>query len=452
MTDPLDVAEFKRILDIGLGRAVIYLQNHDATPYRDAILNACLHNTAYDRQVEGTRAEYMLDVVRLTGETEYYREHVLNALSTHEYEDWDVQQQIMFATILAGEGDERARQAVYDTVVRHMNDELLGSVLINLDGMEGLAFILERLAETQSKPSFSGFDTEYLIGVLEDREGIKQAQRKLKQYSASNPHVASLVQAGFDARERRKQARRKRPHPAKYSYQDVKLWMENPDTLKSPPISWVVWGKYASEEDLVQAARDLLQVADNETQRILAYVQIFRHRCFPLAPDRLIEWAKLIGGKPILQPDGSFDPEARISYLVLSSLSLYAHAEVRALALWMIEQSKQAGRAVGLLAANYQQGDWQLIKSLTRQNLNNENYHSLGFSVEGVFKQHPSTDAISALLDVYEYGPCSNCRRRFVECLDSLDAVPAWMLDECKYDANHDLRQLARNNFQHPAK
>jgi hypothetical protein len=34
--------------------------------------------------------------------------------------------------------------------------------------------------------------------------------------------------------------------------------------------------------------------------------------------------------------------------------------------------------------------------------------------------------------------------------LASLNAVPDWMLEECKHDANIDLRQLAYNDFKHP--
>ena len=443
----LESAEFKRILDIGLGRAILYLQNHDSTPHRDAILNACLHNTAMDRQVEGTRSQYMTDVVRLTGDMEFYREQVFSALSAGGYDDYDTQHQLVFASILAGEGDERARQIVYDTIQRNIDDDILPLVLINMDGLQGFTFIVERLLETQREVSDLDFTVEHLIDVLEDRDGIKQTQRKLKQYIAQNPQAAPLIQAAFSRREQGKQAFRKRRNPEHFSYEDVKIWMDSPDTLKSPPVHWVVWGQHSTVEELDRAAQDFLQVDDADTRRIWAYVQIFRDRVFPLEPDRLIEWAKHLGEKPIRRSDGTVDHEARMPYYALSSLSLLTHPKVRAFALSMIEQSKEAGRVVRLLAANYQKGDWQFIASLTSQNLDNEDYHSLEYSVEDVFKAHPSDEAIPALTNLYEHGPTSTCRRRVVQYLDSLDAVPDWMREECRYDSNADLREFARQYF-----
>jgi hypothetical protein len=39
----LPVEEFEWILRIGLGRAILHLQKHDSKPYRDVMLDACLH-------------------------------------------------------------------------------------------------------------------------------------------------------------------------------------------------------------------------------------------------------------------------------------------------------------------------------------------------------------------------------------------------------------------------
>jgi hypothetical protein len=41
-----EAQEFERLLHIGLGRAILFAQQNDLSPYRDLILHACLHNTA----------------------------------------------------------------------------------------------------------------------------------------------------------------------------------------------------------------------------------------------------------------------------------------------------------------------------------------------------------------------------------------------------------------------
>lgn len=75
----MGIAEFAPILTIGLGRALLHLREHDAAPYRKAILHACLHSMVYDRQTEHSREQYLLDIINLTGERDFYRSHILAA-------------------------------------------------------------------------------------------------------------------------------------------------------------------------------------------------------------------------------------------------------------------------------------------------------------------------------------------------------------------------------------
>jgi hypothetical protein len=56
----MEVRELERLLHIGPGRAILFAQANNLTPYHDLILHACLHNTAYDPQCEGSRAWFSL--------------------------------------------------------------------------------------------------------------------------------------------------------------------------------------------------------------------------------------------------------------------------------------------------------------------------------------------------------------------------------------------------------
>jgi hypothetical protein len=49
----MQLSQFEYTLKLGLGRPLVYLHTHDATPYHDVILDACLRNTSYDPQIEG---------------------------------------------------------------------------------------------------------------------------------------------------------------------------------------------------------------------------------------------------------------------------------------------------------------------------------------------------------------------------------------------------------------
>src|SRR5581483_4695368 len=77
-----DLIAFQGWLRKGLGRAVLHLKEHDSRPYKDAILEHCLHNPAYDRQCEDMRTEYLFDLMRVTGDEPYFRDAILCALTT----------------------------------------------------------------------------------------------------------------------------------------------------------------------------------------------------------------------------------------------------------------------------------------------------------------------------------------------------------------------------------
>jgi hypothetical protein len=96
--------EFERVLGLGLGRAILFLRQHDATPYRDVILDACTHWTGYDQQVEGTRTPYLLDVLDATGELERYVEPILAAFRTTA----DERDQEQLVRLVAGLAEARS--------------------------------------------------------------------------------------------------------------------------------------------------------------------------------------------------------------------------------------------------------------------------------------------------------------------------------------------------------
>jgi hypothetical protein len=214
-------------------------------------------------------------------------------------------------------------------------------------------------------------------------------------------------------------------------YRDVIL-----EACKKRQFGWMQWGNKTSEEDLLKAAQDLLK--EENPKLLLSYLDIFRHRPFPL------DFSKLVF---LAQHDDERVPYDRMSIFSLSALENITHPDVRALALKMIAENNRIGRAVGLLQRNFEDNDWKLLESITVRELERDEYHSLGMSIEDIFKINPSPEAAQTFLNVYERCPCSQCRRRFVEILHSLNALPVSLLEECKFDANFDLREQVENGF-----
>jgi hypothetical protein len=93
------------------------------------------------------------------------------------------------------------------------------------------------------------------------------------------------------------------------------------------------------------------------------------------------------------------------------------------------------------LINNYRVGDYALIKTAINTEQDEDELHAIGGKLLDVVNAHPTENAASTLITMYEQGVCSECREDVVDCLLSLDALPAWMRNECRYDANLDLRE-----------
>lgn len=66
---------------------------------------------AYDPQCKGDRADWMLEIVELTGNEELYHQCILEALPDAT-DFWDVQQLVELAAALARCGFPQARRAI----------------------------------------------------------------------------------------------------------------------------------------------------------------------------------------------------------------------------------------------------------------------------------------------------------------------------------------------------
>lgn len=102
--------------------------------------------------------------------------------------------------------------------------------------------------------------------------------------------------------------------------------------------------------------------------------------------------------------------------------------------------SFQRGRAADLLVRNAAPGDVALLSGLLATRQDDDELHGLGFGLLDWLAAHPAPDAASALVAIYEYDPCSLCRERAVERLHEINALPNWLVEECRYDANLNLR------------
>ncbi len=411
---------------------ILHLRQHNTAPYRDVILNACLHNITFDPQVEDYKTDYLMEIIDLTPTPDFYHDRIRQATAhmDGQTDGRDAGHLVALTRYLAQRGDGEARQILYDVFLKNLEDEdtLGAGAIIEVDGVAGFIFVVDKIAAIKRKEA-EPYAHGFLVFDLEEAIGESEAQAALATLRATNPNVDYYLHLVESHKITRRSASRHRAAVKGLSYTEIKRRIESGKSF-----SFLMnWGQTADQQDFLQAAEDLCQ--QDDPQQIFRYLWIFRKRPFPLDPQRLFRLMDVQ------------HPFLSIPAITLSVLGDMQHPAVRDFGLRLIRERRFSGHAVRLLAQNFAPGDWTLIERLSAEALDDETYHSLTISVKYVFEQHPDPAAAPTLLNIYEYGPCSFCREQILLMLKSLGTLSQTIQDECRYDSNPVIRELARNDF-----
>jgi hypothetical protein len=415
----MDEKEFRRLLHLGLGRAILYAKDHDVEKFRDVILDACLHCYAYDPQSEGTRADYMLELVNLMPEKEFLCGEILKALAGSG-DDWDAAQRFRFAACLAFDGNELAKQVMYRNYKPgpRMGDGI-GINFVQMDGLDGLLFAAEKMgALLMVKPE--GVDVGWLLGHSINEFGEREVWEALKKAGVQNPCIEAY-QSEAKALEERRQGKSRVSIEA--SYEQLK------PKLPEMTFTWITsWGERASDVEIERAAHGLVAARDPKDQ--LGHLRIFARRRFPLDIKILLRLVDV--------------DQERVGFAAAKALSQITHPAVRELALRLVDtRARWRGEAIELLARNFQPGDHSVAWDWFKAEQDLEVKHSMGMDLTDFWEHHPDEESEVAMLrDLYQLGPCSFCREKSVRRLIELNALTEEMRAECAFDANDEIREL----------
>jgi hypothetical protein len=412
--------ELERLLRRGLGRAVLFLEGHDARSFRDILLDTCIHNWVYD-WLEGHRAQYMYDVLVATGEPEWYAPHIRYSLLT-AVDEVSLDQLFGIARRLAQNTDPAMRQAMQMAFEQSITKrDMTGAEdLVALDGLAGYRFVAGLLMR-HPLPEEELWQEHGLLEDVEKHTGYEALEAACNDDAALAAYVARVRRQRVEQEAERRRER----IPPPMSYEEVRQRVEAPGPASMGPTRWM---ETADEEMVRRLADDLL--AETDAERLKKLLRLFEWRAFPLDPKRFIRIAR----------EADF-PVNRRAVRVLRHV---AHPEVRALALELLASAERAGEGVELLVKNYQEGDYDRVANVVFRQQTPDDLHFLGLQLTHFAEAHPDSEAVPLLQHLYEEGPCGMCRRHTVKLLALLNALPAWMREECRWDAYDGVREFMR--------
>ena len=419
------LAEFDKQLAQGRGGVALYLQQNLPLPdeYRDALLYACLHDLRYDYQVEDTRSFYLFTLIELTGDSDFYREHIFAAIP--EINDENFHQLMTFLCLFAEREDSEARSLLYTTFEKQAKTakEISGGdLLVSLDGVDGLMFLVDRYADEEIGYSLSDFD--FLLDDPETREGKAIVHQRIEHLCTENALRLAWWKALKTYREEKGQPRPQAPKRTTLTYEEFRALIKRQGGKRSG--HW--WSKNATDEERLRAAKDLLLETDPDV--LPSLLQVFSRVPFPLDPAPLIPLAT--------------SNDENIAWQTQCLLANLKSPTIRAFTLQLLMPPRPPVFSLDLLTRNYRSGDEQIaldiLQSVTDSDRNTR--HRVCFETEEFITAHPSDLSVTIAILIYETTPCSCCRGRAIKILVALNALPKWIREEAKFDTDETTREL----------
>jgi hypothetical protein len=415
-SDRPTLAEQEDALCKGLGRALIWAKACllDA----DLLLQACLNDRRFDRQIDEVRANWLWRIIKASGNAKAFREPLLASLS--EIDEDQAYQRCGLAYHYAAAGDVTFREQLYELFAQQPLPDcecLAEEELIRLDGADAFLVIVKKRGQELSSRTWDWHDA-CPCDELEKQILLEQVRNLLE--TSPDEDIQRYFQAWEQSRVRcqnnelsyREQVKLLRP-------EDI---ISAAESTEPKYIGFRTWGRTAAVEDLNYVFQRFLQTEN--LAALAQYLMVFSDRAYPRLEPKVFQLCE------------SLDDKVRIR--AFGALSQCQAPAVRKYAESFLQSGIERGGMAELFERNFLPGDEQrLLEALNLPDSEDE-LHWLLMSLADVLEENAIADATDLGIICYALQPCATCRGRIAKLLIERQAAPAWLIndyqDDCEYE------------------
>lgn len=422
---PLSKAAFARALRTGHGRAIQHINEYGSSGLASTIIKACVTSISYDPQLEADRAPWLfsiVDRVKLSANVVQAIQALENKPPLEDF--WGSVQRSAILKELAAAGSVDAKSLLYSSFARSPNTaNVIGAQqIIELDGLDGLVYVSRQIGQwMQADPDF--WDDDTLITEFDASTQGNAGLAALEREAAADPNIATYLSG----------IRKKHDSLSRPSKRVDAMFSEGEDVVtyiqKSPreQCYWLRgWGNRATSDQLEVVFFAL--VASRESEQVKRLFRCFAKISIPRFDSRLLRWID--------------HPDASVQRAAVAALAHITHGEIRKVAHRLIAGGSIA-HGVALLVNNFQRGDFLWCAMHLSPLADADETHHLVEHLLDLCEAHPGQEALDCLLYVYEFSPCSTCRKRAVKALIDTNTAPGWVLTESAFDADPETQKLS---------
>ncbi len=413
---PRSREEFRRALATGHGRAKIHVARFGAAEFREEILEAATVCKVYDPQCEGTRADWLAELCLAAGV-----EQAVVALPVPK-ERWEIEHRADLMKELAARGVAGAREALYACFgpAEHSCDVHAIEPIVALDGETGLLFVARALGSKDAAEREKRISS-YPLSLFDDGHGEGAGRKLLESAAATEPSVRAYLDA-LDAEEELERGHAEPRTQVRKSLEQV-LDAIRTNTRESRFFHGSHWGRRATREELQRVLEALL--ASSDPREMEGALRCLGGAGLPPLDPRIFELTR------------HEDDEVR--YWAGRVLSKHSLPGVRACGLEALARGDLLV-ALEILTRSAQVDDIEALVAALRPLEERDQEHGVGYAILDLFEHSPEVRDARLALHVYERTPCMNCRETSVDFLVGRGEAPQWLLEECAFDADEDIR------------
>ncbi len=420
--------QFRDALRKGFGRAVLHVREFGATGLEDDIAHACTTSLVYDAQLEGTRGEWLHEIVKSAGLVEMVAPLVVDKLrrSSTPEEFWDVGQLCVLASMFAQDGHKDSRNALYDKFDRQefLESWLCGIPIMNVDGLQGFLHIAKVVGNRlYNEPGY--WEDTYLLSEAYERFGGEMVRNALATQAETCEGTQKFL--NYIQKEEQQEADRKDQGPR--PLESVETVLATIEAAQDKyPHRLRYWGRDASESDVAAVFDRML--TETRPEQLRRYLCVFALREMPRLAPQILELA--------------IRAEGKLLGATIDALSVFKNNEVRNLGLRILQEIPARLDVIRLFGKNYEPGDFTLLESVLPIEGDADVLHWIGHNLLSVVSENKTPELAGCMRWLYEHSPCSSCRENAVRYMVETKTIRQELIDECLWDCCDDTRELVK--------
>jgi hypothetical protein len=405
----------------GTGEAHLLMKAHPEIDFSNEICKAARKNFAYDVQCEGSRAEYVWELILLSGQKEKIRKAILDGIETEIEDSWALDQLFDLAVLFTKQGDKKFHDAIYKRFYKKI---MLGSVdlgkdqILEMDGLEGLKFIAETIGKAlEADPEI--YEDSATVDDFQQANPEIKVYEELDKAAEKNKFIKIYLEKIRIKRE---------PIPAskkpEFNYETITEKIKNNERFYLG-----LRAAQVSEIDIKKLADDFLKEKNKLRQE--KYLRIFDRVKFPYDYQPVFILAK-----------GKYSSTNSLIENACDALRYFSGNDIREFALKKLSKSNCPDVYMNLLVSNYVEGDYKLLKSIAEKHSDPEMIHRLVYSFIRIYEANPTPECKEPLEAIYNKLTCGLHRTDILEILIQNNVLSEKIKEEIQFDSYEEVRAL----------